>query len=171
MKVHPERYDPLVNSYNPPLLQLWRANTDVSAVLLTGVAKYIAKYVSKEETLSSEYGDFVRRLVEHELPDTASMRDVGVKLLMKTVDDRDICAQELCALISGEALYTASRSFVLLTVPGLSCFQQRVGDSSPVDIERYMRRPGTLSGLPLLVVTRLYTLRWRACRGSCVSPT
>jgi len=52
------RNDPLVNSYNPSLLQLWRANTDVSAVLLTDVAKYIGKYVSKEET----YGDFVHWL-------------------------------------------------------------------------------------------------------------
>jgi len=34
MKVHPERVDPLVNSYNPPLLQLGHANTDVSTVLL-----------------------------------------------------------------------------------------------------------------------------------------
>jgi len=61
MKVRPERNDPLVNSCNPPLLQLWRANTDVSAVLLTDVAKYFAKYVSKEETSSSAYGNFVRR--------------------------------------------------------------------------------------------------------------
>ena len=108
-------------------------------MLLTDVAKYIAKYVSKEETSSSAYGDFVRWLVEHQLPDTAPMRDIAVKLLMKTVGDRDICAQEFCALISGEALYTGSRSFVLLTVPGSPCFQQRVGDSSPVDIECYMR--------------------------------
>jgi len=116
--------------------------------------------------LSSAYGDFVSLLVEHEVPDTASMRDVAVKLLMKTVGDCDICAQELCVLISGEALYTASRSFVLLTVPGSPCFQQRVGDSSPVDIERYMRRPDTLSDLPLLAVTRLYTLR---CAGGPVA--
>jgi len=122
MKVHPERNDPFVNSYNPPLLQLWRANTDVLAVLLTDVAKYIATFVSKEETSSNAYSDFARRLVEHELPDTALMRGVAVKLLMKTVGNSDICAQELCALISGEALYTASRSFVLLTVPAcLAC--------------------------------------------------
>jgi len=61
------------------------------------VAKYIAKYVSKEETLSSAYGDFVRRLVEHALPVIFSMRDVAAKLLMKTVGDCDICTQELCA--------------------------------------------------------------------------
>jgi len=76
MEVNPERHDPLVNSYNPPLLQLWRTNTNVSALLLTDVAKYIAKYVSEEETPSSAYGDFVRRLVEHELPDLASMKTV-----------------------------------------------------------------------------------------------
>jgi len=166
MKVHPERNDPLVNSYNPPLLQLWSTNTVVSAALLTDVAKYIAKYVSKEKTSSSAYGDFVRRLVEHELPDSASKRDVAVKLLIKTVGDRNICAQELCALISGEALYTVSRSFVSLTAPGSPCFQQRVGDSSRVDIEPYMRRPDTLSDLLLLVVIHLYTL---CCAGGPVA--
>ena len=39
---------------------------DASVVLLTDVAKYIAKYVSKEETSSSPYGDFMHRLVEHD---------------------------------------------------------------------------------------------------------
>ena len=87
----------------------------------------------------------MRQLFEHELPDSASMREVAVELLMKTVGDHNICAQELWAVISGEALYTLSRSFVLLTVPGSPCFQQRVGDSSTVDIESYMRRPDTLS--------------------------
>ena len=96
--------------------------------------------------MGSAYSDFVHRLVKHELPGTA-------------VGDRDICAQELCEVISGEALYTVPRSFLLLTVPGSPCFQQRIGDSSPGGIERYMRRPDTLSDLPLLAVTRLYTLR------------
>jgi len=59
----------------------------------------------------------------------------------------------------GEALYTSSCSFVSLTAPGSPCLQQHVGDSSPVDIEHYMRRPDTLSDLPLLAFTRLYTLR------------
>ena len=80
----------------------------------------------------------MRQLLEHELPDRASMREVAVELLMKTVGDHDICAQELWGLISGEALYTLSRSFVLLTVPALlSTLKVTCGDLTRFPINRF----------------------------------
>ncbi|XP_052119466.1 uncharacterized protein LOC127748747 [Frankliniella occidentalis] len=83
-----ERNDPLLNNFNPYILQTWRANIDFTPVLSKqALINYLAKYISQPEKESKQLIDILKK--------------------------RDYSAQETCHLISGRRLYSAGgRNFI-----------------------------------------------------------
>jgi len=60
----PARNDDRLNTHNPTILYIWRANIDCQPVLsIHAVQKYIAKYASKAEKKSETFHDMLRRIV------------------------------------------------------------------------------------------------------------
>ena len=95
----PARNDDRLNSHNPTILSIWRANVDCQPVLsIHAVQKYIAKYASKAEKKSESFHQMLRRIVLASPtadPATSTFR----KFLAETLVDRDIGAQETCHML------------------------------------------------------------------------
>ncbi|KAF6170503.1 hypothetical protein GIB67_031911 [Kingdonia uniflora] len=111
------RNDPLVCSHNRMVLQAWRANIDWSLVLsVQAVVNYIGKYAVKLESASIFFTDTLREIVEDLRRPCQTVRSAIKRLLMKTVSERDISAQEVCHLLMSYYLQCSSRKIVVLTL-------------------------------------------------------
>lgn len=96
------RNDPLVCAHNRKVLQTWRANIDWSPVLsVQSVVNYIAKYAAKTEPASKTFTDTLRGIVEDLRRPCQTARSAIKRLIMKSVSERDISAQEVCHLLMG----------------------------------------------------------------------
>lgn len=110
------RNDPYINSYNRLQLQGWRANVDLKPVFSINAAlQYICKYTSKAEPRSLPFSDLLNQILHNSDPNDPSITSIQ-RLLLHTVTERDISAQETCHLLLGIPLYHSSRRFVTLNL-------------------------------------------------------
>ncbi|KAK3920914.1 hypothetical protein KUF71_010151 [Frankliniella fusca] len=108
-----ERNDPLLNNYNPYILQTWRANIDFTPVLSKqALINYLAKYISKPEKESKQLIDILRYLLQ-ETDDDKLVKSIIQRLYIQCCSERDYSTQETCHLISGRKLYSSGgRNFI-----------------------------------------------------------
>src|SRR4051812_32902524 len=111
-----KRNDPFINSHNRLQLQGWRANVNLKPILSIHAAlQYISKYASKAEPQSAAFSEILNQVLSNSKPDDPILTPVQ-KLLLHSVAERDISAQETCHLLLGIPLYHSSRSFVSLNL-------------------------------------------------------
>ena len=111
-----ERNDPLINPHNRLQLQGWRANVDVKPVLSIHAAlQYISKYASKAEPKSAAFTEIFNQILNNSRPDENPLTSVQ-KLLLNSIAERDISAQETCHLLLSIPLYHSSRQCVSLNL-------------------------------------------------------
>ena len=77
--------------------------------------QYISKYASKAEPRSIAFSEIFNQIFNNSKPEDASLTSIQ-KLLLSSVAERDISAQETCHLILGIPLYHSSRMFVVLNL-------------------------------------------------------
>jgi hypothetical protein len=110
------RNDPLINTHSRIQLQGWRANVDLKPVLSTYAAlQYISKYASKSEPRSAAFSEIFNEILRNSEPGETSLNPIQ-KLILHSVAERDISAQETCHLILSTPLYHSSRAFVTLNL-------------------------------------------------------
>ncbi|GBC48412.2 ATP-dependent DNA helicase PIF1 [Rhizophagus irregularis DAOM 181602=DAOM 197198] len=110
------RNDPYLNSHNRLQLQGWRANVDIKPVLTIHAAlQYISKYASKSEPKSVAFTEIFNQILNKSNSDDNSLASIQ-KLLLNSIAERDISAQETCHLLLGIPLYHSSRQNVLLNL-------------------------------------------------------
>src|SRR2546421_18485 len=108
--------DPYINPHNRLQLQGWRANVDLKPILSIDAAlRYIAKYASKSEPQSKAFKEIFNQILNKSNHDEHSLTPIQ-KLLLSSVSERDISAQETCHILLGIPLYHSSRAFVSLNV-------------------------------------------------------
>jgi ATP-dependent DNA helicase PIF1 len=111
-----ERNDPLINPHNRLQLQGWRANVDVKPVLsIYAALEYISKYASKAEPKSAAFTEIFNQILNNSRPDENPLTSVQ-KLLLNSIAERDISAQETCHLLLSIPLYHSSRQCVSLNL-------------------------------------------------------
>jgi len=147
-KFIPKRNDSLLQRYNRFVTQIWRGNTDFSAITShDAVINYISKYASKGEHSSEAMSEVLRRLItrnDDETPASTLIR----QLLISSVAERNFSAQEVMHLLMGWPLYHSSRSTIVLSlredwqrlgpVPSSSLLSHYSGrDDSLADVSLY----------------------------------
>jgi hypothetical protein len=111
-----KRNDPLVNPHSRLQLQGWRANVDLKPILTIHAAlQYISKYASKAEPRSETFSEILNRILNESQEDDPIATPVQ-RLLLHSVAERDISAQETCHILLGLPLYHSSRKFVFLNL-------------------------------------------------------
>ncbi|EXX51157.1 hypothetical protein RirG_264220 [Rhizophagus irregularis DAOM 197198w] len=171
------RNNPYINPHNRIQLQGWRANVDLKPILSIHAAlQYISKYASKAEPSSLAFSEIFKQILDNSNPDDSSLSPIQ-KLLLNSVSERDISAQETCHLLNGTALYHSSHSFVSLNVneEGLRWIQ-RTGSGDNVEdtgrttqsaLKRYWERPEELEDYSLfeLYLTHRFSRgQWKKCK-------
>src|SRR6266496_1715943 len=97
-------------------LQGWHANVDLKPVFsIHAVLQYISKYASKAEPSSNAFTDIFNQILNNSKSDDPSLTSIQ-KLLLTSIAERDISAQETCHLLLGIPLYHSSRNFVTLNL-------------------------------------------------------
>lgn len=115
-KFIPRRNDALLQRYNRFVSQIWRGNTDFSAITShDAVLNYISKYASKGEHASEAFSDILRRIVNRNTVDTPASTLIR-QLLVSSVAERNYSAQEVMHLLMGWPLYHSSRSTIVLSL-------------------------------------------------------
>jgi ATP-dependent DNA helicase PIF1 len=110
------RNDPYINPHNRLQLQGWRANVDIQPVLsLHAALQYVSKYASKAEPKSVAFTEIFNQILSKSNSDESSLTSIQ-KLLLNSIAERDISAQETCHLLLGIPLYHSSRQFVSLNI-------------------------------------------------------
>jgi len=110
------RNDQYINPHSQLQLQGWRANVDLKPVLSIHTAlQYISKYASKAESGLEAFSDILNRILNESQPKNPIITSVQ-KLLLHSVGERDIFAQETCHILLGLPLYHSSRQFVFLNI-------------------------------------------------------
>ena len=75
--------------------------------------QYILKYASKSEPQSAAFSDTLKRILDESHSEDPLLALVQ-KLLLSSVAERDISAQETCHILLGLPLYHSSQQFVFL---------------------------------------------------------
>jgi len=110
------RNDQYINPHSRLQLQGWQANVDLKPILSIHAAlQYISKYVSKSEPQSAAFSDILNRILSESQPEDPLLTPVQ-KLLLHSVTERDISAQETCHILLSLPLYHSSRQFVFLNL-------------------------------------------------------
>ena len=110
------RNDLYINSHNRLQLQGWRANVNLKPIISIHAAlQYISKYASKSEPKSKAFKEIFNQILNNSNQDEHSLTPIQ-KLLLSSVSERDISAQETCHILLSILLYHSSRTFVSLNV-------------------------------------------------------
>ncbi|KAI3870674.1 hypothetical protein MKW92_016829 [Papaver armeniacum] len=161
-----QRNDPLVNSHNRAVLQVWRANIDWSAVTTTeSVTQYIGKYAAKSEPASKNYSDTLCEIIDDHMRPCRDSTFAIKCLLIKNASERDISAQEVCHLPMGCHLQESSRRTVVLNLSETSLFSsqlrwRRDGDDGEPQgtslsfFSRYLERPDEFQNESLIEMAK-----------------
>ncbi|CAB4420704.1 unnamed protein product [Rhizophagus irregularis] len=180
-KLVTRRNDQYINSHSRLQLQGWWANVDLKPILSIHAAlQYVAKYASKAEPRSSAFSDVLNRILSESQPEDALLTPAQ-KLLLHSIAERDISAQETCHILLGLPLYHSSRQFVFLNLnkeaprwirgTGESEESYSVNndsgrtEKSPLKI--YWDRPTELEDFTLFRLHLIYKLvkgRWKECQ-------
>ena len=82
---------------------------------LHAALQYVTKYASKSEPRSAAFSDIMNRILSESQSEDSSLSSVQ-KLLLHSVTERDMSAQETCHILLGIPLYHSSRQFVSLNL-------------------------------------------------------
>lgn len=169
MQFKPARNDPLLNKYNEFIIQLWRANIDISPVISKkALITYLAKYIAKCE-ISSKGLDEILNSVLQTLNETDKARRAVQKLFMRFCGERDISAQEVCHSLMGLSLYSSgTRKFVTVNFKTEEWTQIGTNDEGhdgtkygQTFIEKYKDRPQTMNNVSIWEAATSYnSVRW-----------
>ena len=158
------RNDSLINNYNPVQLSAWRANVDMQyCVSRRKVIEYCAKYATKCEPRSQSLKDIFATIVKSLKEDSFSLKAVQ-KLLINSVGERDVSAQETCHLLLQLPLLKVSRDFVVLSLDGSRAVDERLDEDQPATVlsalDHYVSRPvsAPFQTMTLLNFMRQYTM-------------
>ena len=111
-KIVTKRNDPLINSHNKLLLQYWRANVDVQAIVdIEDCVRYMTKYTAKAETKSQTAKEIYKTCVS-KLSQTSQVCNVIRSAMIKSIGERDFSAQETAHMLLGLPLYSCTYTFV-----------------------------------------------------------
>lgn len=172
-----KRNDPYINPHNRMQLQGWRANVDLKPVISIHAAlQYISKYASKAEPRSIAFTEMFNQILNNSKQDGSSLTSIQ-KLLLNSVAERDISAQETSHLLLSIPLYHSSRSFVSLNLneqaPRWVCgtgnsdeTSDDVGQTAPSPLNRYWNRPDSFEDFSLfkLHLTHKWSKgKWKRC--------
>ena len=160
------RNDGLVNSHNPIQLSAWRGNVDMQyCVCKHKVIEYITKYATKCEPRSETMKEVFTNIVQN-LKDDSSALQVVQKLLINSVGERDLSAQETCHLLLQLPLVKCTRDYTVLSLDG----SRQVQDEQPEDstsratvhsmLDHYVHRPSnaTFEDMALLHFAQNYSM-------------
>jgi len=112
------RNDGLINSHNPIQLSAWRGNVDQQyCVSKHKVINYITKYATKSEPRSQTMKEVYNNITRN-LNDDSSALQVVQKLLINSVGERDLSAQETCHLLFQLPLVKSTRDHTTLSLDG-----------------------------------------------------
>ncbi|KAK3907787.1 ATP-dependent DNA helicase [Frankliniella fusca] len=90
----PKRNDPKLNKYCKFIIQMWRANIDISPVLSKkALLQYLAKYISKSEIRSESLSEFVNNVLS-DFEDDQNVIKAIKRIFIRTSSERDYSAQE-----------------------------------------------------------------------------
>jgi len=181
LKLITSRNDPYINPHDRLQLQGWRANVDLKPILNIDIAlQYIAKYASKTETRSEAFSEILNQILNDSEQDDSSL-GVFQRLLLHTIAERDISAQETCHLLLGIPLYHSSRQFVTLNlnkeVSRWLCgsgdenveyfsINGEVEQTAQSPLQNYWNRPVELENFSLFRLYLRYNLwrgQWKKC--------
>jgi len=140
--------------------------------------QYISKYASKAKSQSVAFSEILNWILGNSKPDDQILTPVQ-KLLLHSVAERDISAQETCHILLGIPLYHSSRVFVSLNLnkEALRWFRS-TGESGEVfttdseqteqsPLKRYWDQPTEFEDFTLyqLNLTHKFTKnQWRKCK-------
>jgi len=143
--------------------------------------QYISKYASKAEPESKAFSDVLSQILSDSNPDDPSLTSIQ-KLLLSSVAERDISAQETCHLLLGIPLYHSSRAFISLNVnEDVPRWIRGTGDSGMMindagrttqsPLNKYWNRPSELEEISLfkLYLTYKYVSgKWKQCKNESI---
>lgn len=144
----PKRNVDCLNKFHKELIQVWRANMDISPILShKALVSYLAKYVSKSETKSATLKEFLSNCAT----DDKSASSLIQKLLIRCCSERDYSAQEVCHLLMGRELVISSRDFVTVYMGKDSKWTEwdGAGPKGQSVLEKYISRSETLQNISL----------------------
>ncbi|GBC15565.1 ATP-dependent DNA helicase PIF1 [Rhizophagus irregularis DAOM 181602=DAOM 197198] len=176
------RNDEYVNPHDRLQLQGWRANVDLKPILSMNTAlQYVSKYASKSEPRSAAFSEILNKILNENAPDASSL-PVFQGLLLHTVAERDISAQETCHLLLNIPLYHSSRRFVTLNLNKLThrwlcgtgdnneesfLADSEVGQTVQSPLQKYWVRPAELDDVSLFRLHLQYNFwkgQWKPCK-------
>ncbi len=164
-------------------MQGWRANVDLKPVLSIHAAlQYISKYASKAEPRSIAFSEIFDQILKNSNPDDSSLTSIQ-KLLLNSVAERDISAQETCHLLLSIPLYHSSRACVSLNlndeaprwIRGTGSNESgedfspinEAGRTSQSPLKRYWNQPEEFeefSLFKLYLTHKLVNGQWKRCK-------
>ena len=149
-----ERNEPMLNTFNSDILQLWRANMDIQPITsLDSVIHYIAKYASKAESRSKALINLTRNALQNG-DETRTVRQIIQQILIKMVSERDYSAQEVFYVLNDWKMYRSSRQFVTICLEESSFVFVEIDENSRLNrkdkLREYMQRDlSTFGGMSL----------------------
>ena len=158
------RNDSLLNSYNPVQLSAWRANVDMQYVVSRQkVINYVAKYATKSENRSKTLKEVFSNVMKTVKDDGTALKVVQ-KLMVSSVAERNLSAQETCHLLLQYPMFRATRDFVILSLDGSREVDDRLKEGAVVTVDsqldHYRARPTTpqFDNITLLEFVRGYRI-------------
>jgi hypothetical protein len=153
---------------------------DLKPVLSTHAAlQYISKYASKAEPRSAAFSDILNQILSESQQEDPILTSAQ-KLLLHSVAERDISAQETCHILLGLPLYHSSRQFVFLNlnkevprwIRGTGESEEpfttnESGRTERSPLRTYWDRPGQFENYTLfrLSLTHKFTRnQWKECK-------
>ena len=113
-----KRNDNRINSHNRVMLQHWRANVDLQAIIDPDQCiRYMAKYAAKGEP-RSDSATGILKLCVNRLHQTDPASSALRRAMIQVVGDRDFGSQETAHLLLGKPLYSSSFSFICVSLDG-----------------------------------------------------
>ena len=113
-----KRNDGRINSHNRVMLQHWRANVDLQAIVDTDQCiRYMAKHATKCEPRSQSATEILSLCVNK--PRDTDMAATALRSAMiQVVGERDIGSHETAHLLLGKPLYSSTFSFLCVSLDG-----------------------------------------------------
>ena len=113
-----KRNDDRINSHNRLMLQNWRANVDLQAIVDTDQCiRYMAKYATKGEPRSQQATEILQSAI-NKLRHTGSASSALRRAMIQVAGERDIGSQETAHMLLGKSLYSCTYSFLCISLDG-----------------------------------------------------
>ncbi|KAE8739677.1 hypothetical protein FOCC_FOCC014815 [Frankliniella occidentalis] len=164
----PKCNDEKLNKFHPFIISTWRANIDIAPVLSKkAVVAYLTKYVTKSEVGSDTLKEICSKVCSSMVSSEKATKAIQ-KVLIKNCVERDISAQEVCHILMGAKLYSASgRKFVVVFTKETAWVPLECNEVSEVNnnsenregktfLAKYKTRPEQLCNVSLYNCAKYY---------------